>query len=486
MPARMIRLPSMLRLVMLTCFAALLLTPAGRAVAQTGTMRMVHTLTMADNGTTLTVPVGDEVEVQLDPSLNWTVSVDNGWVLHALPTPADAQALYEAVANGQAMISATGTAKCGPGMVCPLFAVEWSATVVVADGGPSGGTTPGATTHTLTMADNGATISTQVGDTIVLELDPSLTWSFDIQPAGLLYRPPVALVVGVQGMFEAVAPGQVTITGTGAPACLQASPPCAAPSQLWQATIAIQGGMLYALTPADSGTTLYANVGDYVRLDAAPLLAASAQSSDPTVLQPVSVPFYHVPLFEAVAPGQATITATLNPACYPRCLIASRPFSVTVVVAGNALPGAPTVTYQPGWNLIGVPSGTRLPVDAYAWDAAQQAYNPMPAGQPLEGGVGYWAFFTSVTPVALAAGGAATTATGATITTVAAASVAVTAPPGAWVMVGNPGTAVAHVSGADAVFIWDARAGQYLASTTLQPGQGAWAISFAGGTITVR
>jgi|GEM_PF-2686228 len=469
-------------LIALACLVGPLLAPAVRVTAQTGTVRIIHTLTMADNGTTLAIPVGDEVHVQLDTTLNWSFSVDDAQVLQALPAASGAEALYQAAAPGQATITATGTAKCQPGMVCPLFAVEWSATIIVTGGGSTGG----PTTHTLMMADNGTTISAQVGDTIVIKLDPALNWAADVQPTGLLFRPPVAVVRGVQDIFEAIAPGQVVITETGSPACLQASPPCAAPSQLWQVTIVIQGGTLHVLTPTDSGSTLTVAAGDYVRIDATPLNATNVASSDPAVLQPVAVPFYHVPLFEAVAPGQATITATLNPACYPRCLVASRPFSVTVVVTGSAPPGTITVTYQPGWNLIGVPSGTTLPVDAYAWDATHQAYSLVPAGQPLKGGVGYWAFFTSATPVALAAGGATTTAAGQTITTVAAVSIAVAAPPGAWVMVGNPGTGVAHVSGADAVYIWDARAGQYLASSTLQPGQGAWAIAYAGGTITVQ
>jgi hypothetical protein len=42
------------------------------------------------------------------------------------------------------------------------------------------------------------------------------------------------------------------------------------------------------------------------------------------------------------------------------------------------------------------------------------------------------------------------------------------------------------ISGADTVYTYDPVAGQYIAATTLKPGQGAWVLSNAGGTITLQ
>jgi hypothetical protein len=69
----------------------------------------------------------------------------------------------------------------------------------------------------------------------------------------------------------------------------------------------------------------------------------------------------------------------------------------------------------------------------------------------------------------------------------AANAATVSAPAGLWVMVGDPtqGTS-ATVQGADALFTWDPLAQKYVAATLLQPGQGAWALSYAGGTITIQ
>jgi hypothetical protein len=56
---------------------------------------------------------------------------------------------------------------------------------------------------------------------------------------------------------------------------------------------------------------------------------------------------------------------------------------------------------------------------------------------------------------------------------------------GQWTTIGNPSTDVASVWGADAVYAWDPVAGAYTETDTLQPLQGAWAWSTAGGSVTV-
>jgi hypothetical protein len=53
-------------------------------------------------------------------------------------------------------------------------------------------------------------------------------------------------------------------------------------------------------------------------------------------------------------------------------------------------------------------------------------------------------------------------------------------------MIGNPSAAdTLSVHGADLVLRYDAATGTYEPTTTLASGQGAWAFSSAGGTITI-
>jgi hypothetical protein len=132
-----------------------------------------------------------------------------------------------------------------------------------------------------------------------------------------------------------------------------------------------------------------------------------------------------------------------------------------------------TVTFSAGYNMIGVPSGTAVNADSVlAFDTAANSYTQIGLGDSLSGGRGYWAYFSANTPVTLPAG--------------SNASITVAASAGKWQLIGNPsGTTPALVTGADEVFAFDAVAGQYMAVTTLQPGQGAWALSQAGGSITI-
>ena len=330
---------------------------------------------------------------------------------------------------------------------------------------------------TLSNADNGATVSATVGETVLLKLDSGFSWNVSLDNPAMMFRPPVALAAGVQGDWEIIGPGQVTISATGDPACRQATPACAAPSQTWSATVSV-AGTLHSLTTADNGATVSANVGDYVRLDVAPLLTQNPQSSNTAVLAPVQIGLYNGVLLQALAPGQATLTATVNPTCYPKCMIASTMFSVTINVAGQAAPSSPasppsngSVQYATGWNLVGVPDGTTLPVDAFLWQPRQGSYLAVPAGQPLQGGDGYWAFFTSATTVPISGG---------------RPSAVIDAPAGGWVMIGDPSATVpVVVNGADAVFTWDPVTGQYTRTNALGPGQGGWATRATAGQIVI-
>jgi hypothetical protein len=118
--------------------------------------------------------------------------------------------------------------------------------------------------------------------------------------------------------------------------------------------------------------------------------------------------------------------------------------------SGTALSGyiGPLYTYQPG-------------------DAD---YEVLAADGPLVSTDGYWAYFGS---------------TGyARLPTSRSQMLTIRLPALQWVMIGNPRGTPATVTGADAVLVYSGTDG-YVATSTLPPGQGGWAISINGGTITI-
>lgn len=250
------------------------------------------------------------------------------------------------------------------------------------------------------------------------------------------------------------------------------------------AVVAARPAAEHLLTPADTGSTVQAEPGDIIVLNLPPssgYLWTSVSSTDPTVAQPLAA---GGPAAQAIwninASGTALISATATPACVQVCSGQPILFTATVV-SGNvappqsgaapAQPAAAVVTFPAGYNLIGVPTGTVLPVTAYSLDPTTQQYVSVPAGTPLLGGTGYWAYFPQPTTVNLPAG---------------AASVTVQVPPGSYVLVGNPSaTASATITGADFVQVYDPRLQVYLPLHDLPPGSGALVYSVAGGTITI-
>lgn len=132
-------------------------------------------------------------------------------------------------------------------------------------------------------------------------------------------------------------------------------------------------------------------------------------------------------------------------------------------------------SYAAGWNLIAAPPGTNLSAASalYAWQPDAGSYVSVQPGA-TSAGAGYWAYFPAATTVTLAGG--------------QNAAISVAAPAGAYVLLGNPsGQTPATVSGADLVYTYDP-VGGYIAAgagAVLPPGSGAWALSFAGGAITL-
>jgi hypothetical protein len=132
------------------------------------------------------------------------------------------------------------------------------------------------------------------------------------------------------------------------------------------------------------------------------------------------------------------------------------------------------VSYPTGWNQVAGPAGTALNGNTgplYSFPAGNTDYQLVPNGSSLQPGQGYWAYFPSTTTITLASGDAK--------------PVTMQLPAGQYVLVGNPGSTTAGVTGADSLRTFDPVSNGYAAATTLKPGQGAWAISMAGGTLTI-
>jgi subtilisin family serine protease len=146
-------------------------------------------------------------------------------------------------------------------------------------------------------------------------------------------------------------------------------------------------------------------------------------------------------------------------------------------IASTTSTAAPAaVVYRRGWNLVGVPAGTQfvgIQGPLYTLQAGDVNYAVVSAGGPIQAGSGYWVNFTADSTVTLGQD--------------SAQEIQVQAPPGKYVMVGNPSASRAvSVTGADVVYSYDTVRAKYVAVTTLEPGQGAWAFSFSGGFITLQ
>jgi hypothetical protein len=106
------------------------------------------------------------------------------------------------------------------GMLAILF--FFSATAAQVSAQTTAPATPATgQTITITPEDNGQTFHINVGDRVVVKMGDTLDWSVDLDPPGILVPVPGVgtLARGVQGIYEAVQPGTVTLTATGRPYC---------------------------------------------------------------------------------------------------------------------------------------------------------------------------------------------------------------------------------------------------------------------------
>lgn len=139
-----------------------------------------------------------------------------------------------------------------------------------------------------------------------------------------------------------------------------------------------------------------------------------------------------------------------------------------------------SMQYPSGWNIV---AGNALHLDiagygmpgaidssVYGLSADGSSYIPVTSDADIVDSQGYWGHFVQPSNAILSMH------TG-QVTTIAL-------PAGLWTLVGNPSYTAVTVSGADAVEIYVPDSGYEFVSA-LAPGQGAWAYSASGGTMTI-
>jgi hypothetical protein len=134
------------------------------------------------------------------------------------------------------------------------------------------------------------------------------------------------------------------------------------------------------------------------------------------------------------------------------------------------------VKYPAGWNIISAPGGTSVDGTSgpmYGLPAGSASYVTVPSGGFLTAGQGYWAYFGSDTTDVVPE------------TTAGSLTMSITLPAKTWYLIGNPGTATASVQGVDGLETWNPFTEEWNSESTLRPGQGAFAISYAGGEVTI-
>ena len=138
--------------------------------------------------------------------------------------------------------------------------------------------------------------------------------------------------------------------------------------------------------------------------------------------------------------------------------------------AGSVDTGGPVVLYKQGWNIVagsGAPfSDTSVPLFSYRADTND--YQLLAPGTVLTSGLGYWGYFDHDTEVTVPGGGG---------------TLPIRLPPNQWVLIGRPEFAGPELRGADVVYAYDPTTMTFYQVSSLPPGQGAWALSYAGGVL---
>jgi|GEM_PF-6498120 len=208
------------------------------ASAQHTTIASGETATVSAIANTITVivhypvPVGSEVNGSFQP-YPIAINVD----------PPDWQATGQSFPNAQTLqFQLTGSAS-GPHRVAiqvPRLGAPISFTVNIGSATvPPAGTPSGE--RTLTIADNGQTITLKQGDRFLLSLPEGYNWQVSIgDPSVVSYATGFMAPAGTQGLYVARQPGKTSFSASGEPPCRTARPACGLPNRLFQVTIVVQ------------------------------------------------------------------------------------------------------------------------------------------------------------------------------------------------------------------------------------------------------
>lgn len=99
----------------------------------------------------------------------------------------------------------------------------------------------GASSQTVTLDNEGETITLRQGERFLLKLGEEYVWTVAVADQSVLSRVVnVTVVRGAQGLYEARGMGTTTLTATGDPVCRQSQPPCAMPSRVFQIKVEVQ------------------------------------------------------------------------------------------------------------------------------------------------------------------------------------------------------------------------------------------------------
>jgi len=121
-----------------------------------------------------------------------------------------------------------------------LLAVASLMLMACAGSSPSS-TPPAASSQTVTLADNGKTITLRVGDSFLLQLGEDYNWTPAVDDQTIVSRAnSITVAQGTQGVYDALKAGKTTLTAAGDPPCLQLTPPCKRPSIVFEIQIVVQ------------------------------------------------------------------------------------------------------------------------------------------------------------------------------------------------------------------------------------------------------
>ncbi|MGI9145559.1 MAG: hypothetical protein ACR2IK_03255 [Chloroflexota bacterium] len=94
---------------------------------------------------------------------------------------------------------------------------------------------------TVTLVDDGRTLSLQTGQRALISLGDDFDWIVQVEDASILSCVTgVTVVAGAQGLYQANRIGRTMLTASGDPICRKAQPACALPSRTMSASIVVQ------------------------------------------------------------------------------------------------------------------------------------------------------------------------------------------------------------------------------------------------------